>query len=58
MKFSQELCANICGLLAFCLMVAGVGVLFGQHNVREWCPFCKYINCVPTPWWGCDGVSV
>uniref|UniRef100_A0A7S3PR50 rhomboid protease n=1 Tax=Aplanochytrium stocchinoi TaxID=215587 RepID=A0A7S3PR50_9STRA len=28
-------------------------ILYVQVDVESYCPWCIYLSCVPTPWWGC-----
>lgn len=36
------------------LLVGGFMLLYFRINVLAECPNCKYISCVPSPWWSCD----
>ena len=27
--------------------------LKGTDPFTSWCPWCKYLSCVPSPWWEC-----
>lgn len=29
------------------------GLLYGNKNAYQYCSFCKYLDCVPTPYWTC-----
>ncbi|CAI7802295.1 unnamed protein product [Closterium sp. NIES-53] len=31
-----------------------VAVLFTNGNIAGDCTWCRYMSCVPTPWWTCD----
>lgn len=33
--------------------VVGLGLLYGQQDARELCPWCENLSCLPFPW-GCD----
>ena len=42
--------------LAVWLFLFVVGVVWLKYNVdaNALCPNCRYISCVPTPWWTCS----
>lgn len=29
-------------------------LLYYRIDANAFCPFCKYISCVPLPWWTCS----
>jgi hypothetical protein len=31
----------------------GFFFLYSARDAYEWCTFCKYLSCLPTPWWTC-----
>jgi membrane associated rhomboid family serine protease len=42
-------------LIAYILLLsAGVALLYFNILGQSFCPACRYISCVPTPWWSCD----
>eukprot|EP00823_Brevimastigomonas_motovehiculus_P004635 TRINITY_DN3151_c0_g1_i1.p1 TRINITY_DN3151_c0_g1~~TRINITY_DN3151_c0_g1_i1.p1 ORF type:complete len:362 (+),score=77.26 TRINITY_DN3151_c0_g1_i1:178-1263(+) len=41
-----------CGSLAVVLFLGAFALFYGNQG-GEWCSFCKYIDCVETPWWTC-----
>lgn len=45
-----------------CLFIAGTTAtfLFLAHgaNGAQFCGYCKYLTCVPSPWWSCDDQTV
>lgn len=45
----------VVGVLVFVFMfVAGVLLVYFRIDANEFCPWCRYISCVPAPWWSCD----
>jgi hypothetical protein len=44
------------GAWAF-LFVVGIVWLRYNVNANALCPYCRYISCVPAPWWTCSTLS-
>ncbi|CAI7928905.1 unnamed protein product [Closterium sp. NIES-54] len=42
------------GLIFMALFSLCMAVLFTKGNVAGDCTWCRYMSCVPTPWWTCD----
>eukprot|EP00808_Paulinella_micropora_P017218 g51461.t1 len=45
----------LCSLTLLIFMyIGGIATLYLVDNPSALCPQCKYLSCVPTPWWSCD----
>ncbi|GJP46624.1 hypothetical protein CLOM_g5891 [Closterium sp. NIES-68] len=44
----------ISGICFIALFAGCMAVLFTKGNVAADCSWCRYMSCVPTPWWTCD----
>ncbi|CAI5469881.1 unnamed protein product [Closterium sp. Yama58-4] len=42
------------GIFFIALFSLCMAVLFTKGNVASECSWCRYMSCVPTPWWTCD----
>ncbi|CAI5487635.1 unnamed protein product [Closterium sp. Naga37s-1] len=42
------------GIIFMALFSLCMAVLFTKGNVAGDCTWCRYMSCVPTPWWTCD----
>ncbi|KAF0695658.1 Aste57867_13552 [Aphanomyces stellatus] len=50
----QRLYGRVGGTFTFLFGLLFI-VLLGNHtNATEACPWCKYLDCIPSPWWSCD----
>lgn len=53
-KFRQ-VCVGFFSLAVWgCAVLLAVVLLMYNIDANSFCPFCKYISCVPLPWWTCS----
>jgi membrane associated rhomboid family serine protease len=38
--------------------IVGFVVLFEEVDAEGFCPWCTFVNCVPSPWWSCEAQCV
>lgn len=52
---ARQICTAAVALLAYLfLLCGGVALLYFRVKGEDFCPSCKFISCVPSPWWSCD----
>jgi len=56
-KFRQVACGMFSIMLFLLLALVAILLLAFKQDANEFCPVCKYISCVPTPWWTCDNAG-
>jgi membrane associated rhomboid family serine protease len=50
----RQLVLGILALAAWVfLLTVGIVWLVYNINANALCPYCRYLSCVPTPWWSC-----
>ncbi|KAH9099033.1 hypothetical protein LEN26_016403 [Aphanomyces euteiches] len=54
----QRLLGKIGGTFTFCFALLFLILLATHTNASNACPWCKYLDCVPAPWWSCDASTV
>jgi hypothetical protein len=48
-----ECLAIVCGIALLTWLGGAFYVLYSNVDAYEWCSWCKYLSCLPTPWWTC-----
>lgn len=52
---SKQVVGAVLSAITYVLLLgAGLLVLYFRIELLQLCTWCKYMSCVPTPWWTCD----
>jgi hypothetical protein len=54
----QVCVASLCIIVFIVLSIILLAILFSGTDANNWCSFCKYISCVPTPYWSCNAPAI
>ncbi|KAF0695656.1 Aste57867_13550 [Aphanomyces stellatus] len=53
----QRLLGKIGGVFTFLFAMLWLILLANHTDGSIACPWCKYLDCVPAPWWSCDAAA-
>lgn len=53
-KIYQIICSVGCSFIAPVLLLLLVILFYVETDTLQECDWCKYLSCVPTPWWSCE----
>ena len=50
----RQLVMGVVGLITYCvLLIGGILLLWYGQRGSQFCSWCSYLACVPSPWWSC-----